>query len=214
MSHSLLSVEHQQSITPLTCMKPLQSCSSGESDFVRQVRLFGVAWWGWKGVGIGRRAERERQFMVPVGSCFPLLALSNFMLLAFILRNAATTLCYGRGWAWGKWVDHCDRGTNSSESSYINLLPTWQKSWREKGPTTPRARLSITQVLAHFSLERDRITCSPRKCCRSQHSLSHSFKNQVLLFTWRMLFEVLILINNGVLEPRMSFTMPATSFLR
>lgn len=48
----------------------------------------GLRGGGQKGGGV----RGKRQFMEPVGSWLPPLALSNFILLAFILGNAEATL--------------------------------------------------------------------------------------------------------------------------
>lgn len=57
---------------------PLHWLESPQSFFFRNIeparlsRLFGVAWWGWEGVGRREEGwEGKRQFMEPVGSWLP-----------------------------------------------------------------------------------------------------------------------------------------------
>lgn len=95
--HSLFTADPGLIIIPLACLEPPWPCFSRNSDSARQGRWFRVAWWGWEGVGRREEGKRERQFTAPVGSWLPPWHISNFILLAFILGNAAATACSGWG---------------------------------------------------------------------------------------------------------------------
>lgn len=58
--------------SPLHWLEPPHSFFLRNIEPARLGRLFGVAWWGWEGVGRGEEGwEGKRQFMEPVGSWLP-----------------------------------------------------------------------------------------------------------------------------------------------